>query len=120
MKIRVTDGVRTVTFVLNGSPAAKSLYDQLPLSVKVEDYSDDEKIFYPKKLDTSKAVNANARRGTLAYFAPWGDAVMFYRDFGSYRGLYELGRAVSGVEAIELLSGTIKITAAGEDGEASA
>lgn len=110
MKMRVTDGTHTVVFELNGSPAAKSLHDQLPLTIAVENYSNDEKIFYPKKLDTSKAINADAKKGTLAYFSPWSDVVMFYRDFGSYRGLYELGQAVSGVDDIERLSGTITIT----------
>ncbi len=111
MKIKVTDGNHTVIFRLNDSPAAKSLYRQLPLAVDVENYSNDEKIFYPKKLDTSKAVNANAKKGTLAYFSPWGDVVMYYRDFGSYNGLYELGEAVSGLDEIKLLSGKINVTA---------
>ena len=35
----------TVRFVLFSSPAAKSFYEQLPLRVNVEDYSDNEKIF---------------------------------------------------------------------------
>jgi hypothetical protein len=34
---------------------------------------------------------------------------MFYDDFGSASGLYELGFVVSGVEHIESLSGTIEI-----------
>ncbi len=111
MQISVTDGTHTVIFELNGSPAAKSLYDQLPLTIDVENYSDDEKIFYPEKLDTSEAVNADAKKGTLAYFSPWGDVVMYYKDFGSYSGLYELGQAISGSDEIESLSGTIDITA---------
>ncbi len=112
MKIRVSDGSREVIFQLNGSSPARSLYRQLPLTVKVENYSDNEKIFYPEKLDTSSPVNADARRGTLAYFSPWGDVVMYYKDFGSYSGLYELGQAISGVEEIQNLSGTIQVTRA--------
>lgn len=37
----------TVRFVLFSSPAAKSFYEQLPLRVNVEDYSDNEKSFIP-------------------------------------------------------------------------
>lgn len=110
MKIQVTDGNHTVIFALNKSPAAKSLYDQLPLTVDVKKYYN-EKIFYPGKLDTSEAVSADAKKGTLAYFSPWGDVVMYYKDFGSYSGLYELGQAISGTDEIEYLSGTINITA---------
>ncbi|WP_167332850.1 cyclophilin-like fold protein [Desulfogranum japonicum] len=47
--------------------------------------------------------------GTLAYYAPWGDVVMFYKKFGSASGLYELGQAVSGSENIEKISGKIEI-----------
>ncbi len=111
MHIQVTDETHTVIFELNNSPAAKSLYDQLPLRTDVENYSDDEKIFYPKILNTDRAINADAKKGTLAYFSPWGDVVMYYRDFGSYTGLYELGYAISGADVIQFLSGTIDITA---------
>lgn len=110
MKINVNDGTYSITFELNNSSAASDLYSQLPLTIKVENYSDDEKIFYPKKLNTADTPKADAKAGTLGYFAPWGDVVMYYRDFGSYSGLYELGQAVSGKEDIEKLSGNITIT----------
>jgi hypothetical protein len=110
MKVRVTANSKTTVFELNNSQAAKDLYAQLPLSIKVEDYSDNEKIFYPpRKLNTSDAPQADARAGTLAYYAPWGDVVMFYKNFGSASGLYELGHAVSGSEYINGMTGTIQI-----------
>lgn len=110
MKIRVTANSNTTVFELNNSLAAKDLYAQLPLNIKVENYSDNEKIFYPpKKLNTTDAPQADAKAGILAYYAPWGDVVMFYGNFGSANGLYELGHAVSGSEYIEIMSGTIQI-----------
>ena len=110
MKIQVTANNKTTVFLLNDSQAAKELFAQLPLTIEVKDYSDDEKIFYPpKKLNTTNTPLANAKAGTLAYYAPWGDVVMFYDDFGSASGLYELGHAVSGSEYIREMSGTIQI-----------
>ena len=47
MKIRVSDGLNTITYKLNETSAAKSLYQMLPLKVTVENYSNNEKIFYP-------------------------------------------------------------------------
>lgn len=47
MKIRVSDGENEVLYLLNDSPAAMSLYSQLPLDVEVENYGSNEKIFYP-------------------------------------------------------------------------
>jgi hypothetical protein len=54
MKISVKANGKTTVFELNNSPAARELYAQLPLSITVENYSNNEKIFYPpKKLDIS-------------------------------------------------------------------
>jgi hypothetical protein len=110
MQISVQTNGNTTIFELNDGKAAKDLYEQLPLTVDVEDFSNNEKIFYPpKKLDTTSTPMANAKSGTLAYYAPWGDVVMFYDKFGSAAGLYELGNAVSGGEHIKNMSGTILI-----------
>jgi hypothetical protein len=111
IKISVKANGKTTVFELNNSPAAKDLYAQLPLSITVENYSDNEKIFYPpKKLNTTDTPLADGgRAGTLAYYAPWGDVVMFYRGFSSAPGLYELGHVTSGSEYIPEMSGSIQI-----------
>ena len=110
MRINVKANGKTVVFELNDSQAARDLYAQLPLRIKVENYGSNEKIFYPpKKLRTAETPKADAQAGTLAYYAPWGDVVMFYDRFDPAAGLYELGRAVSGGEHIHGMSGTIEI-----------
>lgn len=110
MQISVTSNGQTVIFKLNDSQAAKELYAQLPLDIEVENYSHNEKIFYPpNKLATNDTPEANAKNGTLAYYAPWGDVVMFYKDFGSAGGLYDLGEAISGKEHIPNIFGTVRI-----------
>jgi len=110
MQISVHATGNTTRFQLNDSPAAKALYDQLPLTIEVEDYGSNEKIFYPpKKLATEDTPLADAKAGTLAYYAPWGDVVMFYKDFGRAGGLYALGQVVSGGKHIKNMSGTVQI-----------
>ena len=112
MQIRVEANGNTIVFELNDSQAAADLYEQLPLSIEVENFSNNEKIFYPpQELNTSDAPAAEGGAGTLAYYAPWGDVVMFYGSFGSNSSLFELGEAVSGGEFISELSGTIEIHA---------
>lgn len=112
MKIRIEANGKTTVFELNDSTAAKELYGQLPLDIKVEDYGGLEKIFYPpQKLSTTNTpLVSSANNGTLAYYAPWGDVVMFYKKFGSAAGLYELGQAIAGEEHINKMSGTLRIT----------
>lgn len=113
LQIRVEgeDG-QNIIFQLNDSPAANTLYEQLPLSISVDNYSHNEKIFYPPdELDTSETPLAGGPAGTLAYYAPWGNVVLFYGECGGASGLYALGEAVSGTEQIETLSGEIHIEA---------
>ena len=110
MQIIIQVSSNRIVFELNNSQAAKELYEQLPLTISVENYGNNEKIFYPpKKLHTTDAPLANAQFGTLAYYAPWGDVVMFYDTFGSASGLYELGNVVLGGEHIKKISGTMQV-----------
>lgn len=112
MLIKVTDGSNTVRYQLNGSSAAQSLYEQLPITVAVENYGSNEKIFYPPtSLDISDIVEGGGPEGTLAYFSPWGNVIMYYSPFGAYPGLYTLGEPIEGVDQIRNLSGTITVTA---------
>lgn len=109
--ITVTCGEATVTYQLNDSSAASALLAQLPLTLEVEDFSDNEKVFYPpEELDVTDAPLAETgEAGTLAYYEPWGDVVMFYGPFSPNGALYELGRAVDGAGAISGLSGAIEV-----------
>lgn len=109
-QISVTCGDTQVVYELNDSPAAQSLLSQLPLTVVVEDFSTNEKVFYPpQELDTTDTPLAEGGAGTLAYYAPWGDVVLFYDSFSANGSLYELGEAVSGVENIGQMSGTFTV-----------
>lgn len=109
-QISVTCGDLQVVYALNDSPAAQSLLSQLPLTVAVEDFSTNEKVFYPpRELDTSDTPLAEGGAGTLAYYAPWGDVVLFYDSFSANGSLYGLGEAVSGAESIGQMSGTITV-----------
>ena len=84
----------------------------MPLTLEVKDFSTNEKTFYPpKELDVNGAPLADANKGTLAYYSPLADVVMFYDYFGKGDNLYEVGEAVFGEEDSEKLSGQIEVTA---------
>ncbi|WP_289129435.1 cyclophilin-like fold protein [uncultured Megamonas sp.] len=107
IKLTTTNN-QTIEIELNNSPAANDLYNQLPLSIDLEDYSTNEKIFYPpNKLNTE----STPKIGTLAYYEPWGDVVIFYDDFRANNDLYELGHVISGGDIVSELSGTVTIEA---------
>lgn len=111
--LTVRCGDLAVVYELNDSAAARALLAQLPLSLQVEPFGSNEQTFYPPKAlevgDTPAITSAEA--GILAYYAPWGDVVMFYGDFsGGGDGLYELGKAVDGVDALQNFSGGIIVS----------
>ena len=101
----------TIVFVLNDSQAAQDLYNQLPINIKIENFSNNEKIFYPSgSLDVKNTPHpSNVDMGTLAYYRPWGNVVMFYDKANPNNDLYELGYAVSGKDLIKNLSGNITV-----------
>lgn len=111
MRIRIEANGNEIIFELNDSQAAKELYNQLPLTVENEDFSNNEKTFYPpQKLDISDAPFTDGSTGTLAYYEPWGDVVLFYGSYEPNDALYSLGTAVSGREFISEISGEMVIS----------
>ena len=46
--------------------------------------------------------------GTIAYYAPWGNLAIFYRDFAYSRGLIPLGRIDTGLAALKS-DGVLKV-----------
>jgi hypothetical protein len=46
--------------------------------------------------------------GGIAYYAPWGNVAIFYKDFGYSKGLIGLGRIDSGIDALNL-PGSLKV-----------
>jgi hypothetical protein len=82
MDIRVTLDGRPVDATLNDSPAARDFAELLPLTLDLEDFHQTERIAdLPRKLDTSGAPEPAApKAGDLAYYAPWGNLALFYRD----------------------------------------
>ena len=112
LKIKVVANGKEIVFALNDTSVSRSFYAQLPLTVAVENYSNNEKIFQPpKKLDCSKAQEGACPVGTIAYFSPWNNVCLYYGDAPRYSGLYVMGKAVSGTEQIQNITGKVKIEA---------
>ncbi|MFF5253857.1 cyclophilin-like fold protein [Streptomyces leeuwenhoekii] len=89
----ILDGHRAEA-TLNDSAAARDLATLLPLAVDLEDFHGTERIGYPpRKLDTTGAPDASdPKAGDLAYYTPWGNLALFYRDGDHSPSLIILGR----------------------------
>ena len=84
------------------------------LTLALEEYAQTEKIAYlPRKLTTQAASEGiDPQVGDIAYYAPWGNLAIYYRDFGYSSGLIRLGRLASGLDALTAQpSGTLTIEA---------
>lgn len=100
MKIRFIFDDQTIHATLDDTPSTRAFVHQLPLSFELEDYASTEKIAYlPEKLTREGAPSGtSARAGDIAYYAPWGNLVIFYRDFGHANGLIHLGKIDAGLK----------------------
>lgn len=87
---------------LDGSAAARDFASLLPLTVTLEDYASTEKIAdLPHRLSTLGApAGSDARQGDLSYYAPWGNLVIFLKDFKYSEGLVTIGRIESGMDVL--------------------
>jgi hypothetical protein len=111
MKIRLTFDGKAVEATPLDNATTRDLLSLLPMTLTLEDDSSTEKIGYPpRKLSTPGApAGVDPSVGDIAYYAPWGNLAIFYKDFGYSRGLIGLGRIDSGIEALNV-SGSLKVT----------
>jgi hypothetical protein len=111
MKIRIEIRKKVVTATLTDSEAARDFVSLLPLTLTLENYAGTEKISdLPKRLSTIGAPSgSDPSVGDIAYYAPWGNLAIFYRDVGYSSGLVILGKIDGDVEAFNA-PGSVKAT----------
>jgi hypothetical protein len=111
MKIRLTFDGKAIAATLFDNATARDFLSLLPITITLEDYNSTEKIGYPpRKLSTAGApAGVDPSVGDIAYYAPWGNVAIFYKDFGYSKGLIGLGRVDSGTDALNV-PGSLKVT----------
>lgn len=94
MKLNMTTDTGLVHARLYDNASAKDFIAMLPLTLTLEDYNNTEKIAgLPKGLSTSGVPNGyTPHKGDIAFYAPWGNLCIFYRDFRYSPGLVQLGK----------------------------
>lgn len=111
MKLKITIGNKIATAVLYDNPTGRDFATLLPLTIKMDDYSNTEKIFYPsRKLSTKDAPKGyDPSVGDITLYAPWGNIALFYKDFGYSNGLISVGKITRGIEHFTV-SGSVTVT----------
>ena len=111
MKIQLTLQGKTVIATLHDTPSARDFASMLPLTLALEDYSKTEKISdLPRKLTTKGApAGADPSVGDIAYYVPWGNLALYYRDFRYSEGLILIGKLEGGAETLSV-PGSVNVT----------
>src|SRR5215210_243968 len=111
MKIRMNVEGEVVAATLDDNATSRDFVSLLPLTLTLKDYAETEKVSdLPKRLSTEGAPpGADPSVGDIAYYAPWGNLAVYYRDFRYSDGLVKLGRIDSGAEALSR-PGPLKVT----------
>jgi hypothetical protein len=101
----------TLNATLEDNATSRDFVSLLPLTLTLEDYAETEKISdLPRRLSIEGAPpGSDPREGDLAYYAPWGNLALFYKDFGYSSGLVKLGRIDSEVEVLKN-PGSLRVT----------
>lgn len=103
VNIRLTVDGHIVNATLNGSAAARDFASLLPLTLALSDFHETERIAdLPRRLSTSGAPESDdPKAGDLAFYAPWGNLAIYYRDAPRASGVVVLGHlADGGAEAL--------------------
>src|SRR3954468_13109025 len=100
MKIRMNVEGEVVTATLDDNATSRDFVSLLPLTLPLKDYAQTEKISdLPKRLTTEGAPpGADPSVGDIAYYAPWGNLAIYYRDFEYSTGLVSLGTLTFGAD----------------------
>ncbi len=103
VRIRIVTEGGTILARLEDNAAARDFASLLPMTVTLRDYARTEKIGdLPKRLSTDGApAGFDPSAGDIAYYAPWGNLAVFYRDFGYSNGLIKLGAVEVGGAALD-------------------
>lgn len=94
-----------ITASLLDNQAARDFVSILPLSLELRDFAGTEKASgeLPKKLSMQGVPDGyQPSAGDLAYYAPWGNLAIFYKDDKYANGLVHLGSINHNSNALDL------------------
>lgn len=97
MKIRIKVEKEVLTATMFDTETSRDFLSMLPLKLRMKDYSGAEKISdLPRRVSTENAPSGC----DIAYYSPWGNLAVFYKDSGYANGLIKLGSIDGGIEKL--------------------
>ncbi len=110
--IRVVVGETVLQATLWDNAATRSLLDQLPLTLPLQDYGRQEKTStppYPLSMDQMPAGD-DPEPLDIGYYGPGGVLVFYYADVGYFNGIARLGHFDTPIDDLVDLADGTKVT----------
>ena len=110
IKLRLAEAELSASLI--DSETTRDFVSLLPITLTLKDYEGTEKISdLPRRLSTAEAPpGADPDVGDIAYYAPWGNLAIFYKDFGYSTGLVKLATLDAGIEKLGAMSDDFTVT----------
>lgn len=111
MRISLSFNDKIVIVRMYDNPTTRDFLRLLPLTMTFEDYAGTEKVSYlSRSLSVENAHGGfDPSPGDVALYAPWGNLVVYYKDFGYSSGLISLGVIEEGLETFAVMSGDFEV-----------
>ena len=94
MKLIITTDKEIIHARLYDNAAAKDFIAMWPITLTLEGNQTEKIAGLPKRFSTSGTPGGyTPHRGDIAFYVPWGNLCIFYRDFRYSPGLVLLGKA---------------------------
>lgn len=109
--LEILAGEVRLEVTLYDNAAARSLVEQLPVTVPMSDHGRVEKTGpLPRPLDTSgMPVGEDPGVGELGYYSPGEDLVLYYGDQGYFDGILRLGSMTGDLDALAAVDGDVEV-----------
>lgn len=93
---------KILTAKIEDSPIGRDFLSLLPITLTLNDYASTEKVSnLPKRLNIEKAADGfTPVIGDIAYYAPWGNLAIFYKNFSYSKGLVKIGSIEGPIDAL--------------------
>ena len=110
-RIKLSFNNEEVIVKMYDNPTSRDFLILLPLKTTLEDFAGSEKIsMLSKRLSTEDApTGSDPSVGDFAYYSPWGNMIMYYKDSGYANGVIKLGKIESGVEKLRNINGDVTV-----------
>lgn len=111
-EIEIITGSEKAEGIIYDNNAGKSFLEFLPITIKMSDYNNTEKIGkVGSKINIKGELSSfDSNVSDIAYYEPFGNLCFFYRDFGLSYGLYSIGKITKGIDIFAGKTSDFEIT----------